>query len=57
MTRPKIDLRKILIPSDFISIFVIILGLLIAIFLHELAVRLIGISVAILGAVAFFMLI
>ncbi len=57
MNRQKIDLRRILIPSDFVAIFVVLLGLLIAIFLHELAVRLIGISIAILGAVAFFMLI
>lgn len=57
MNRQKIDLRKILIPSDFVAIFVILLGLVIAIFLHELAIRLIGISIAILGAVAFFMLI
>lgn len=57
MAKQKIDLKKLLIPSDFIAIFVILLGLLIAIFLTEIAIRLIGISVAILGAVALFMLV
>ncbi len=55
MQNRKIDFRKIFIPSDSIAIIVILVGLLIAIFLSDLAVRLIGISVSILGSVALFM--
>lgn len=57
MIRPKLDIKKILIPSDSLAILVILMGLLIAIFLHEIAIRLIGVSVAILGTVALFMLV
>lgn len=57
MIKGKIELKKILIPSDAVPILVIIVGLIIGIFLHEIAIRLIGVSIAILGAVALFMLI
>ncbi|MFP4527132.1 MAG: GAF domain-containing protein [Candidatus Kapaibacterium sp.] len=53
----KFDLKKVLTPGDFVAAAVIIIGLLIAIFLTELAIRLIGLSIAILGGVALFMLI
>lgn len=51
------DVRKTLTPNDAIAIVVIILGLLIALFINEMAIRLIGICIAVLGAVALFMLI
>jgi outer membrane biosynthesis protein TonB len=53
----KFNLKQILTPGDLIAAVVIIIGLLIAIFLSELAIRLIGLSIAILGGVALFMLI
>ncbi|MBI5325645.1 MAG: GAF domain-containing protein [Ignavibacteriae bacterium] len=57
MNKRKINIKKVLIPSDSIAIVVILIGLLIALFLSELAIRLIGISIMILGSVALFMLI
>ncbi|MES2765308.1 MAG: GAF domain-containing protein [Bacteroidota bacterium] len=51
------DVRKTLTPNDAIAIVVVILGLLIALFINEMAIRLIGICIAVLGAVALFMLI
>lgn len=51
------NLRKILEPSDGLSIVVIVVGLLIAVFLPDIAIKLIGASVAILGTVALFMMI
>ncbi len=57
MTKRNIDFKKIFILSDIVPILVILIGLFIAIFLHEIAIRLIGMSVAILGGVALFMLI
>ena len=57
MFKRKINIKKVLIPSDSIAIVVILIGLLIALFLSELAIRLIGVSIMILGAVALFMLI
>ncbi len=53
----KIDYKKLLIPSDFILILVIIVGLLIAIFLDEGAIKLIGASISVLSVVMLFMLI
>lgn len=57
MPKPRIDLRKIFVPSDSIAFVVIALGLFIALFLDEMAVRLIGVCIAILGGVALFMMI
>ena len=57
MRKKKINLRKILIPTDGVPIVVIVIGLLIAIFLPDIAIKLIGGCVSILGAVALFMLI
>lgn len=57
MAKRKINIRKILVPGDGLTIVIIIVGLLIAIFLPELAIRLIGVSVSILGAVALFLMI
>jgi diguanylate cyclase (GGDEF)-like protein len=53
----KVDLRKLFQPSDTIAFIVIALGLFIALFLDEMAVRLIGVCIAILGGVALFMMI
>lgn len=57
MSKKKIDLKEIISPIDIIPVFVIVIGLLIAIFFQEIAIRLIGVSVSVLGAVALFMLI
>lgn len=57
MSKKKIDLKEIITPIDIIPVFVIAIGLLIAIFFQEIAIRLIGVSVSVLGAVALFMLI
>lgn len=48
---------RLLTPVDWLAAGVILLGLLIALVLDDAAVRLIGISIALLGAVAFFLLI
>ncbi len=57
MSKRSIQLKKVLTPTDAVAVIVIIVGLLIAIFLTEVAIRLIGICVAILGSVALVMLI
>lgn len=57
MTRRKVDLRKVFLPSDSIAFIVIIMGLFIALFLDEMAVRLIGVCIAVLGGVALFMMV
>lgn len=57
MPKRRIDLRKILQPSDAFAFFVIVLGLALGLFIDEMAVRLIGVCTAILGGVALFMLI
>ena len=57
MSRRKVDLKKVFIPSDSIAFIVIIVGLFIALFLDEMAVRLIGVCIAVLGGVALFMMV
>jgi diguanylate cyclase (GGDEF)-like protein len=57
MPTRKVDLRKILQPSDATAFIVIFIGLFVALFLDEMAVRLIGVCIAILGGVALFMII
>lgn len=57
MARRKVDLRKVFLPSDSIAFVVIFMGLFIALFLDEMAVRLIGVCIAILGGVALFMMV
>jgi len=55
MIKPSIDFKKIFAPSDSFTIIGIIVGLTIALFLPQLEIRLIGISIAILSAVVLFM--
>ncbi len=55
MKKPSVDFRKILAPGDSFTITGIIVGLLIALFLEQVEIRLIGISVAILSAVGLFL--
>lgn len=57
MKKPLGKIKDLLAPTDGIALAVIVIGLLIAIFLQRAEIRLIGVSVAILGMVAFFMLI
>jgi diguanylate cyclase (GGDEF)-like protein len=55
MRKPPVDFRKMFAPSDSFTIIGIIVGLTIALFLPQLEIRLIGISIAILSAVVLFM--
>ena len=57
MAQRKLDLKKIFQPSDAIAFIVILIGLFIALFLDEMAVRLIGVCITILGGVALFMMV
>lgn len=57
MLRQRINWKKLISPSDSVAIVVVIVGLLIAIFLDEIAIRIIGVCVALLGGVALAMLI
>ena len=57
MFKRKINWKKLLGPTDSVAVVVVLVGLLIAIFLDELAIRLIGVCVALLGGVALAMLI
>jgi hypothetical protein len=57
MSKRKSNFKEIISPIDVIPVIVILIGLLIAFFFEDSAVRLIGVSVAVLGAVSLFMLI
>jgi diguanylate cyclase (GGDEF)-like protein len=57
MPRKQFDFKAIFAPSDAIAFIVIFMGLFILLFLDDLAVRLIGACIAILGGVALFMMI
>jgi diguanylate cyclase (GGDEF)-like protein len=55
MKMPTVDFKKMFALSDSFTIIGIIVGLTIALFLPQLEIRLIGISIAILSAVVLFM--
>ncbi|NQW30926.1 MAG: GAF domain-containing protein [Ignavibacteria bacterium] len=57
MTKRAVRLKQIFQPSDTTAFVVIALGLFIALFLDEMAVRLIGVCIAVLGGVALFMMV
>ena len=57
MSRRYVDLKKVFQPSDGIAFLVIVIGLFIALFLDEMAVRLIGVCITVLGGVALFMMV
>jgi diguanylate cyclase (GGDEF)-like protein len=57
MKNSKINYKNLLAPTDSIAVVVVLIGLAIAIFIEQIEIRLIGVSIAILGIVAFFMLI
>lgn len=59
MAKKKVELRKVFLPSDSIAFIAIGVGLVIAVVApgDNLAVRLIGICIAILGGVALFMMV
>lgn len=57
MVKPRFDILRLFNPAtDFPAIIAVLLGLSIAIFLNEIAIKLIGACVGILGGVALFML-
>ncbi len=55
MENKESDIRKVISLGDIVAVVIIIIGLVIAISLQEIAFRMIGVSVSILGAVALFM--
>lgn len=57
MTRPKIKISQVITPGDILLIIIILAGIIAAFAMDEIAVRMIGISVAILSAVGLFLLI
>ncbi len=57
MVQRKVDLRSVFLPSDGIAFVAILIGLFIALFLDEMAVRLIGLCIVVLGGVALFMMV
>lgn len=58
MMKNKFDnFKRLVTPQDFIAIFGVIVGILIAIFMQDIAMKLIGLCVTILCGVALFMLI
>jgi transcriptional regulator with GAF, ATPase, and Fis domain len=57
MSKRKSNFKEIISPIDVIPVIVVLIGLIIAVFFEDSAVRLIGVSVAVLGAVSLFMLI
>lgn len=57
MNKSKPGLKNVLSPSDSIAAVVVIIGIVIAIFIEQIEIKLIGVSISILGIVAFFMMI
>ncbi|MBM2817332.1 MAG: Diguanylate cyclase [Ignavibacteria bacterium] len=57
MPKRKVDFKKLFAPADILPLIAIIGGILIAVFVPETAIRLIGGSVAVLGIVGLFMLV
>lgn len=55
MDNKNSDIKKVISVGDIFAVVIIVIGLVIAIFLEEIAFRMIGVSVSILGAVALFM--
>lgn len=57
MSKSRLDILRLFNPAtDSLAIIAVVLGLFIAIFLDEVAIKLIGVCIAILGSVALFML-
>lgn len=57
MGKSRLDILRLFNPAtDSLAIIAVVLGLFIAIFLDEVAIKLIGVCIAILGSVALFML-
>ncbi len=57
MNKSKPSIKNVLSPSDSISVVVVILGIIIAVFIDEIEIKLIGVSISLLGIVAFFIMI
>ncbi len=55
MENKESEIRKVISIGDIVAVIIIVIGLVIAISLEEIAFRMIGVSVSILGAVALFM--
>ncbi|MFA5512430.1 MAG: GAF domain-containing protein [Candidatus Kapaibacterium sp.] len=57
MGKQNLQIRNFITPGDILAVIVIVAGLVAALFFEEIAIRMIGVSISILGAVALFMLI
>ncbi|GAB1370568.1 hypothetical protein MASR1M45_06290 [Candidatus Kapaibacterium sp.] len=57
MNKKNIKFSKFITPSDFFAVLIILIGIITAFLFDEIAIRMIGVSIAILGSVAMFMLI
>jgi diguanylate cyclase (GGDEF)-like protein len=57
MSENKTNLQNILSPSDIVSFLIIIAGILIAVLVEQPAMIIIGLSIAVIGIVALFMMI
>jgi len=57
MANKKIEFKDFFNAGDILAVLVIVAGVLLAIFIDDIAIKMIGISVALLGAIALFMLI
>lgn len=57
MSKKLKDIKSLLVPSDAVTVFTFVFGVLIAVYIDEIAFKLIGISISILALVALFMMI
>lgn len=57
MGKQNVQIRNFITPGDIFAVLVIASGLVVAMVFEEIAIRMIGVSISILGAVALFMLI
>ncbi|MBX3043314.1 MAG: GAF domain-containing protein [Candidatus Kapabacteria bacterium] len=57
MGKKNFQIRNFITPGDILAVFIIIAGLFVAMFFEEIAIRIIGVCISILGAVFLFILI
>lgn len=57
MNKQNLQIKNFITPGDILAVLVVATGLIVAMFFEEIAIRMIGVSISILGAVALFMLI
>lgn len=57
MSKQNLQIRNFITPGDILAVLVIIAGLVVALYFEEIAIRIIGVCISILGAVFLFILI